>query len=385
MARKGIAIRNKTARDRKIDAAIDLASQQSGLLSKTTILIWGEDAITALSVKKGGAATATREKSPKPKQGKTINPRTPPTALELELTKIGLVKSRQQIASEKAIQVAKPVSEKVADIKPASPARSSQAVVALPTAKKQKPKKTVAKKHRLTKASAVQKVKVKSSRNGIRARASILVMVSDPDGKAERMMERQRSAARFIAGIDQKSFDELLNSWRENIVRLAPGNQTNAFRALASDLTEAIEGEWKRRAILARLDPEHFKWPSTASSPGNGEYSISEFSEGVLGYLGYHVGKSGEANVAHRQIKLARIFEGYLPPINGPDYMRQWGEPGQPVRLRKMAESIAYVIRTKRHMSADYSVAIEHWEEDLQYLYEQYYVERFGFGWPRTV
>lgn len=131
--------------------------------------------------------------------------------------------------------------------------------------------------------------------------------------------------------------------------------------------------------------PEHFKWPSTASSPGNGEYSISEFSEGVLGYLGYHVGKSGEANAAHRQIKLERIFEGYLPPINRPEYMRQWGEPGQPARLRKMAESIAYIVRTKRHMSADYSVAIEHWEEDLQFLYEQFYVERFGFSWPRTV
>lgn len=50
-----------------------------------------------------------------------------------------------------------------------------------------------------------------------------------------------------------------------------------------------------------------------------------------------------------------------------------------------MAESIAYIVRTKRHMSADYSVAIEHWEEDLQFLYEQFYVKRFGFSWPRTV
>ena len=136
---------------------------------------------------------------------------------------------------------------------------------------------------------------------------------------------------------------------------------------------------------MAQLDPEHFKWPSTESSPGNGEYAISEFSEGILGYLGYHVGKSGEANAAHRQILLARIFEGSLPPINGPEYMLQWGEPGQPTRLRKMAESIAYVVRTKRHMSADYSVAIEHWAEDLQFLYERFYIERFGFGWPKTV
>ncbi len=87
----------KTERDQKINAAIDLASQQSGPLSKKSILIRGEHAISALTANQPKTLIATRKKSPKNEHGNALNPRTKPTALELALTKVGLVKSRREI------------------------------------------------------------------------------------------------------------------------------------------------------------------------------------------------------------------------------------------------------------------------------------------------
>ena len=48
-----------------------------------------------------------------------------------------------------------------------------------------------------------------------------------------------------------------------------------------------------------------------------------------------------------------------------------------------MAVSIASAVKSaKRRRDADYSVAIEHWEEDLKFLHRSYYIGRFGFDWP---
>lgn len=102
----------------------------------------------------------------------------------------------------------------------------------------------------------------------------------------------------------------------------------------------------------------------------------------MLSHLGYHVGKTGEPSAPKRQRLLARVFQGQLPPVNGPEYMVSWGDRGTPKRLQKIAESIAAALKSAKRRSADYSVAIEHWEEDLAHLHAAYYVGRFGFGWP---
>ena len=195
------------------------------------------------------------------------------------------------------------------------------------------------------------------------------------------MRARLEEAAQFIARINYATPDALLTTWSKNVASMA--NIQSAFRDLAAEYVLAIEAEWQRRSILARLDPDHFDWPSTKAAPGSGAFGSMEHAEGILGYLGYHVGKSGEFSSARRQALLSRVFEGSLPPINGPKYMEEWGHQGTLPRLRKMAESIASAVKSaKRRNHADYSVAIEHWEDDLQYLYERYYVDRFNFGWP---
>ncbi|MBB3777276.1 hypothetical protein FHS52_003273, partial [Erythromicrobium ramosum] len=198
--------------------------------------------------------------------------------------------------------------------------------------------------------------------------------------RAERNLERSREAASIIDTIHRLTNDELLDLWRKQMPRAM--DRQSKLQSLGQDYVDAIEGEWRRRTILARLDPGHFKWPTTHASPGTGAFGSIEHDEGMLSHLGYHVGKTGEQSALKRQRLLARVFEGQLPPVNGPEYMESWGDRGSPKRLEKMAESIAAAVKSAKRRSADFSVAIQHWEEDLSYLHAAYYVGRFGFGWP---
>ena len=65
--------------------------------------------------------------------------------------------------------------------------------------------------------------------------------------------------------------------------------------------------------------------------------------------------------------------------------MNEWGMPYSPKRLQKMANSIASFARNaKRRHDTKMDNAISEWETDLRFLYEKFYVGRFGFGWPST-
>ena len=58
---------------------------------------------------------------------------------------------------------------------------------------------------------------------------------------------------------------------------------------------------------------------------------------------------------------------------------------GSAQRLRKLAETIAALTRNaKRRRDSIMATAIEHWEQDLEFLYYEFYVEKFYFGWPTT-
>jgi hypothetical protein len=65
--------------------------------------------------------------------------------------------------------------------------------------------------------------------------------------------------------------------------------------------------------------------------------------------------------------------------------MEEWGAPRTAKRLKKMAEAIASFTRSaKRNNSDSMSYAIEDWENDLPYLFENYYHHKLGFYWPDT-
>lgn len=103
----------------------------------------------------------------------------------------------------------------------------------------------------------------------------------------------------------------------------------------------------------------------------------------MLAFLGYRVGLTKGLSERSRVQILDVAFGSPLPPINGPDYMREWGTPKSAARLKKLADSLAAFARNaKRNSSTSLESAIADWEHDLEYLYYQYYVGKFRFAWP---
>jgi hypothetical protein len=119
---------------------------------------------------------------------------------------------------------------------------------------------------------------------------------------------------------------------------------------------------------------------------GDGQLSARGWLiEGMLRFMQYRVGRTNDMPTGLRQMLLAQIFVSHLPPVFPADYLQGWGQPGSALRLQKMAESIAAFARNaKRNESVDLADAITDWEDDLQYLYETYYVGHFHFAWPTS-
>jgi hypothetical protein len=95
------------------------------------------------------------------------------------------------------------------------------------------------------------------------------------------------------------------------------------------------------------------------------------------------VGEKSTLTIINRHAILRRVFCMHLPPIESPSYMAEWSKPESAGRLKKMANSIASFARqAKRQSSRHMGEAIESWERDLKMLHDEYYVGKFGFGWP---
>ena len=59
------------------------------------------------------------------------------------------------------------------------------------------------------------------------------------------------------------------------------------------------------------------------------------------------------------------------------------GNPQSDTRLKKLANSLATFTRNaRRRRNSDMNQAIIEWEEDISYLKNKYYTNRFGFDWP---
>ena len=130
----------------------------------------------------------------------------------------------------------------------------------------------------------------------------------------------------------------------------------------------------------------YFPWPTTnapISKYGSSGVQFHWEGEGLLSYVGYKVGHHGES-IKIRQSILDAVFHNPLPNVISNEYMNEWGARQTPQRLKKMAESIAAFTRNNKRRDADMDEAIRNWEEDLEYLYNEYYVGKFNFGWPET-
>ena len=127
-----------------------------------------------------------------------------------------------------------------------------------------------------------------------------------------------------------------------------------------------------------------FPWPETDAPTGDGSVDPGEWPEiGLLGKLGYSVGKGGKGKYRRRAI-LRKAFQAdaseWLPVK---EQAEQWAKPKSPARLQKIANSLAAFARNARKKDdPSLETAISHWEADLTHLKEQFYDEQYSFEWP---
>lgn len=167
----------------------------------------------------------------------------------------------------------------------------------------------------------------------------------------------------------------------------------NVFRILADPKHKLWEeaAEWRDKvsstwAMLAAQE-QWFAWPTTSASPGICRLKhISAPDEGMLSFLGYHVGEGQPTRREIRSCILDYIFECHLPPLNDSAYYSEWGAPQSARRLSKLANTLAAFARNaKRRNAVSHAKAIDDWERDLTLLHDKYYLGYFHFGWPDTM
>lgn len=187
---------------------------------------------------------------------------------------------------------------------------------------------------------------------------------------------------KILDQIPNMKMSQLMKLWN-NAVRLStrPEKQAEANAVIAE-----IENEWRRRDARPPCPEDFFDWPNTKAVGGDGSLTTEGWvRDGVLSYMGYRVGNSDGVATNIRERILALVFGGTLPPVFEPQYLKEWGEPGTALRLRKMAETLAALSRNaKRKRSSQMSAAVKSWEADLSFLYQIFYIDRFNFAWPSS-
>lgn len=228
---------------------------------------------------------------------------------------------------------------------------------------------------------------LKSFLNSIATREEYIRHLSklNADPTTVEKREELRRPPFIVSKIPGMSLGKILSLWQNTIQALADPRRKR-FHIQARIVLDSINDDWQRRSQALNSEG-YFSWPSTDASDGNGSLSAQGWpSEGMLSCLGYHVGVvQGEtANV--RQSVLREIFSAFLPPILPPLLMLEWGHPKSAGRLKKMAECIAAFSRNaKRRHDPRLSTAIAQWDDDLEYLYNEYYVGTFHFAWPSSL
>lgn len=177
----------------------------------------------------------------------------------------------------------------------------------------------------------------------------------------------------------------VMRLWRNAVEILSDKRKQSQWRN-ARLVIDAIHKDWERRRRKGPAPEDFFHWPDTNAPIGMGKLSTEGWlQEGLLRYMGYQVGSTQGVSTPVRRRILEEIFDGALPPVFEPSYLEKWGPPQSPFRLQQMAETIAALARNaKRRRNPSYYGAIRDWERDLMFLYEQYYIDRFHFGWPST-
>ena len=147
--------------------------------------------------------------------------------------------------------------------------------------------------------------------------------------------------------------------------------------------------------VLYQLNSfESFKFPTTDIIV-NEEGSKSTFpkdmkSESLLKTYGYTVGKKDGKPQPERMFILSNNYENEITSFakkKHQDDIDDYGKPNSAQRLKKIADTIAAIARSrKRDMGKDNAQAISDWEDDLAKLKVKYYDGKYDydFKFPTT-
>ncbi len=215
-----------------------------------------------------------------------------------------------------------------------------------------------------------------------RLRSTDKVSLRNQQGKTTNVLSL---VERTIRKLSSMSTDVTIRVRHNALIQFVSSDDP-AYKADIRRLLNAIASDWRRRQSEADEADGYFRWPSTDAPGGDGSLFAGGWpSEGLLSMMQYSVSREYDLSPALRREILTHIFERHLPPLISRDYMSGWGLPGSPMRLEKMAKSIAAFVRNaKRQPSNKMGNAIGEWETDLRFLHDQYYVGRFRFAWPTT-
>ncbi|CAK0750252.1 hypothetical protein CCP1ISM_370001 [Azospirillaceae bacterium] len=126
-----------------------------------------------------------------------------------------------------------------------------------------------------------------------------------------------------------------------------------------------------------------FKWPIINATPGDGQLDDTNWPKvGMLKHYGYTVGYTGGLPESDRRRILSRVFQEKLAQVDSIDYVKSWGAPDTPERLKKISWSIAAFANNSLRNEGASEKSILDWSSDLDWLHDQYYTGRFHFNWP---
>lgn len=203
------------------------------------------------------------------------------------------------------------------------------------------------------------------------------------DGKMTEI--NQATKTTVLLNLAHKNSDDC--ALLEKILKILGDRKNEKAFSAYREIGELLDSCKKRKIEAERRESDgYFKWPTTDAPASKFGFDCENYSynEGLLSFVGYHVGNNGKNTYTRRKI-LDCVFHNKLPRVNSEEYMNEWGTEETPARLKKMADCLATFIRDKKRNSNDYSKSIKEWESDLDYLYEKYYVGRFNFDWPSKI
>jgi hypothetical protein len=127
--------------------------------------------------------------------------------------------------------------------------------------------------------------------------------------------------------------------------------------------------------LIKKIEKE---WFSPIDSKGLNRGLNQHPDQGMLSFLGYHVGGKNAPNDYKRPAIIKGVFRArFLPLIGSAEYLSQWGSAQSKERLRKLTWCLEGFIRNAEPQRRDMRNSIARWDTDLRFLKETFEADRF--------